>query len=201
METQERILLTEDENGIASASATAQANVYALNRLHELYPIKSEEEARQAVSKQKFLIRQMMEGHHKKFLDVINDVMTLKMPPHIIEINSALDQVADRLNKDSRLPGLFPFTKFDGSSWRVDQEALETYCERFRKFAHTDQQLKIYFNCKELAELLNSIQLGEQARLRNFRDNELVIHDRPSGKWVINIGTIIRAEREEVFKF
>lgn len=201
METQERILLTENDEAISSVTVNAQANVRALNKLHELYPIKSEAEAREAVARKGYLIRQMMEGHHKKFLDVINDVMTLKMPPHIIEINSALDQVADRMNKDSRLPGLFPFTKFDGSSWRVDQEALESYCERFKKFAHTDHQLKIYFNCKELAELLNSIQLGEQARLRNFRDNELVIYDRPSGKWVINIGTIIRAEREEVFKF
>ncbi len=132
-----KLIVETDRFQIEWHSNLAKTNAALLQAVHELHAIASERDAQTAIAQADRIIRERMEAHHKKFVGVIPEVLTLVMPPEIVALKTALlelKQNASTHYKQVPTASGFQFVRFV-DRWEVDTASLETYCERFYQFA------------------------------------------------------------------
>lgn len=132
----ENLIIDKDQFQIDWHTNLARTNVDALQAVHELHPIPTERDAQTAIAQADSIIRGKMEVYHKKFAGAI-DAMTLIMPSEITALKNALERLKQNASTHYRqVPGAsgFQFVR-STDRWEVDMPSLESYCERFYKYA------------------------------------------------------------------
>jgi len=183
--TIERTPIEVDQFQIDYHHSLADRNASALQRVHEIFPITTEAEAREAVAGRDHLIRKMMEAHHKRFAGAFN-VMELTMPQEIALFKNAFDNLAQSMEgRLNHVPGQsgFQFVKYDGNRWRVNTDQLEAYCERFVKYA---DPLKLEV-AETIAEALNRLPDLSEGQKINLFSTPCTRYDPSTKKFVPEI--------------
>ena len=186
----ERILIEEDRDKIELLRARAKHHVEKLNRAYSVAPFKNFDQLKRLVEGHPQYVRDEMRKD-KLSRELMDRGIKIDVPYNLIERGRVLNDALES----------FEFTKFTDNGYEVDAEALHHAEEKHRRYVENPFQRKVWDVQETLLNAFNSFDfLGENARLRNFKDNEFISFNRRTGKWERNKWILIHANEGD-FKY
>lgn len=179
----EKILIEENSGEIDLLRAKARRNVAKLNAAYQVAPFKNFDELEALVMDCPRFTRDQMRKD-KLTRDLMDRGIDVSTPAELIERTRVLTDALE----------CFGFTKYTDNGYEVDADGLRHAEDRHRRYVETPFQRKVWDVQETLLNAFNSFDfLGENARLRNFKDNEFVSFNRRTGKWERNKWILIHA--------
>ncbi|MFN5169598.1 MAG: hypothetical protein ACK5DD_08235 [Cyclobacteriaceae bacterium] len=174
MET--KILIHTDQRGIDFLGQTARENERLLNGIMEFAPELKTEEAILAASTnvKDFILKKLFERFPQAAQQAQFSMVQFAYPNDLEQLRSLLGRVNARS---------FDLVVVDKKSkkWIVDREDFENKCDRYRTYATTPEEIKLWQIATTLCAELNSLGIGSEAR-KKFTNPLVCIQPRPDGQ-------------------